>query len=214
MVPLKKKLNNHVHIRHTLQSWITINLCIYIYDICIYHMRVVSDIRVALDVGHVSLLLLLDMSAAFDTVDHDILIARLDKTFEVRQTPLQWFRTYLSGRSQTILSSSSCNAKQLIQLGVRQGSVLGPILFSLYVSDIAGIVAAHGLSSHQYADDTQIYSHCCPEGVPGLVCRVSTCFREIVSCHLIVYDSTLTKQRQYGLGLQPDAATLAPQHFN
>ena len=144
-------------------------------------LRVVSDIRVALDVGHVSLLLLLDMSAAFDTVDHDILIARLDKTFAVRQTPLQWFRTYLSGRSQTILSSSSCSAKQLIQSGVPQGSVLGPILFSLYVSDIAGIVAAHGLSSHQYADDTQIYGHCRPEGVPDLVCRVSTCFRDIVS---------------------------------
>ena len=144
-------------------------------------LRVVSDIRVALDVGHVSLLLLLDMSAAFDTVDHDILIARLYKTFAVRQTPLQLFRTYLSGRSQTILSSSSCSAKQLIQSGVPQGSVLGPILFSLYVSDIAGIVAAHGLSSHQYADDTQIYGHCRPEGVPDLVCRVSTCFREIVS---------------------------------
>ena len=58
-------------------------------------LRVVSDIRVALDVGHVSLLLLLDMSAAFDTVDHDILVARLDKTFAVHQTPLQWFSTYL-----------------------------------------------------------------------------------------------------------------------
>ena len=144
-------------------------------------LRVVSDIRVALDVGHVSLLLLLDMSAAFDTVDHDILIARMDKAFAVRQTPLQWFRTYLSGRSQTILSSSSCSAKQLIQSGVPQGSVLGSILFSLYVSDIAGIVATHGHSSHQYADDTQIYGHCRPEGVPDLVCRVSTCFREIVS---------------------------------
>ena len=63
-------------------------------------LRVVSDIRVALDVGHVSLLL--DMSAAFDTVDHDILIARLYKAFAVRQTPLQWFRTYLSGSSQTV----------------------------------------------------------------------------------------------------------------
>ena len=134
----------------------------------------------ALDVGHVSLFLLLDISAAFDTVDL-ILIARLDKTFAVRQTPLQWFRTYLSGKSQTILSSSSCSSKQLIQSGVPQGSVPGPILFSLYVSDIAGIVAAHGLSSHQYADDIQIYGHCCPEGIPGLVCRVSTCFREIVS---------------------------------
>ena len=77
-------------------------------------LRVVTDIRVALDVGHVSLLLL-DMSAAFDTADHDILIARLDKTFAVRQTPLQWFRTYLSGSSQMILSSSSRNFKQRIR---------------------------------------------------------------------------------------------------
>ena len=71
--------------------------------------------------------------------------------------------------------------EHIFQEEVKQYSVLGPILFSLYVSDIAGIVAAHGLSSHQYADDTQIYGHCRPEGVPGLVCRVSTCFREIVS---------------------------------
>ena len=94
-------------------------------------LRVVSDIRVALDVGHVSLLLLLDMSAAFNAVDHDILIARLDKRFAVRQTPLQWFRTYLSVRNQTILASSSCNVKQramLIQSSVLQGSGTNSLL--------------------------------------------------------------------------------------
>ena len=105
------------------------------------------------------------------------------------------------------------SAKQLIQSGVPQGSVLGPILFSLYVSDIAGIVAAHGLSSHQYADDTQIYGHCRPEGVPDLVCRVSTCFREIVS-----WTSSnrlrLNPDKTEAMVLQPDAVALAPRHFN
>ena len=105
------------------------------------------------------------------------------------------------------------SAKQLIQSGVPQGSVLGPILFSLYVSDIAGIVAAHGLSRHQYADDTQIYGHCRPEGVPDLVCRVSTCFREIVS-----WTSSnrlrLNPDKTEAMVLQPDAVALAPRHFN
>ena len=111
------------------------------------------------------------------TVDHDILIARLDKTFAVRQTPLQWFRTYLSGRSQTTLSSSSGNVKQRIQLGVPQGSVLGPILFSLMFQTLRVLLP----SMVSPATSTQIYGHCGLEGFPGFVCRMSTCFREIVS---------------------------------
>lgn len=85
------------------------------------------------------------------------------------------------GRSQTVLSSSSYNAKQYIQLGVPQGSVLGPILFSVYVTDIAGVVTAHGLFSHQYADDIQVYGHCNLERASAFVSRVSTCLKEVVS---------------------------------
>ena len=105
-------------------------------------LKVVSDIRGAVDLDSVSLLLLLlDMSAAFDTVDHGILINRFEKSFGVHQAALGWVRSYLTGRKQTILSTGGHDTvTEGISTGVRQGSVLGSILFSLYVTDIEQLV--------------------------------------------------------------------------
>ena len=134
----------------------------------------------ALDVGHVSLLLLLDMTAAsFDTVDHDILIARLDKTFPVRQTPLQWFRTNLSGRSHQYYlhphAMLNISFNQEVHRALYWDQFSSPSMFQTLRVSLPPMVPP-GTSMQMTPN-----GHCCPEDVPGLVCRMSTCFKEIVS---------------------------------
>ena len=74
--------------------------------------------------------------------------------------PLQWLNSYLVGRVQTIVINRSRLSAIKLSCGVPQGSVLGPILFALYTKDVSVIIKRHGLWSHCYADDTQIYFYC------------------------------------------------------
>ena len=94
-------------------------------------LRVVNDLLQASDSGHVSILSLLDLSAAFDTTDHDILINRLHITFGCSGTVLDWFTSYLSFLTQSVLVGHASTPSAL-KCGVPQGSVLGPLLFTLY----------------------------------------------------------------------------------
>ena len=92
---------------------------------------------------HVTLLVLLDLSAAFDTIDHCILLERLKSGFGIRGTALSWFASYLSNRSQQILIDGSLSMNFELSCGVPQGSCLGPLLFLLYASKIFHIVDKH-----------------------------------------------------------------------
>ena len=117
-------------------------------------VRVQNDILLAIDNRHCVMFLLLDLTAAFDTVDHEILLKRLNSKFSICGTALEWFRSYLTNRTQVVLidgrkSSSEC--------GVLQGSVLGPIFYLLYTAPLANILRFHDLQFHFYADDTQLY---------------------------------------------------------
>ena len=96
-------------------------------------LKVLSDIPLDIDAGDRSALVLLDLSAAFDTVDHDILVRRLETSYGLSGSVLQWFQTYLVGRRQYVRNGSS---PTLIVCGVPQGSVLGPILFLLYTATL------------------------------------------------------------------------------
>ena len=111
------------------------------------------------DVGQVTLLSLLGLSAAFDTVDHDILINRLRISFGVHGTALGWIDSFIRNRRQMINYNGQTMSSD-VEYGVPHGSVLGSILFLLYTDDVPNIVQQHGLSSHIYADDTQLYAHC------------------------------------------------------
>jgi exonuclease III len=109
------------------------------------------------DTGSSTLLVSLDLSAAFDTIDHKILIDRLHKTFGVSGTALSWIISYLSNRTQLVTLGKLSSSPQACESGVPQGSVLGPLLFTLYVSPMASLLSQLGVSQHQYADDTQLH---------------------------------------------------------
>ena len=94
-------------------------------------LRVLSDLLLNVDHGEVGALVLLDLSAAFDTVDHDILLRRLRTTYGLDGPVLKWFQSYLCGRSQYVHRSSSRSTSTKLFCGVPQESVLGPILFIL-----------------------------------------------------------------------------------
>ena len=93
-------------------------------------IRVVNDMLNAIDNGNLSLLTLLDLSAAFDTIEHSILLERLHTSFGIDGLPLKWVKSYLSNRHQKVEIDNNLSNVLPIMYGVHQGSVLGPLLFS------------------------------------------------------------------------------------
>ena len=127
----------------------------------------------ALDTSNLTLL---DLSAAFDTVDHASLLRRLSMSYGLDGAILSWFRSYLGGRTQFvrcgfISSTLSC--------GVPQGSVFGPIFFLLYTADLLGLIELHDLIPHLYANETQICGYSPPSNVLQLQERVSGCVDDV-----------------------------------
>ena len=112
-----------------------------------------------MDKQEVTLLVPLDLSAVFDTVDHNILINILESDFGICGDVLKWFRSYLTGRVQRVIvnQQSSKTFNLNLNYGVPQGSCLGPVLFLLYASRLFEVVNKHLPSVHGYADDTQLY---------------------------------------------------------
>jgi len=142
-------------------------------------LKVFSDLSKAVDDGNVCLIGLLDLSSAFDTVDHDILLSRLKLTFNVNGQALMWFKSYLSDRTQIVRISGCSSSTSKLRCGIPQGSILGPLLFVLYASPIEEIVKKHGLWGHCYADDTQIYFYCAPDQMTSLATSFTQCIAEL-----------------------------------
>lgn len=117
-------------------------------------LQVSDDIYRACDQGRNTCLILLDYSKAFDTLDHEVLFTKL-KFFGLGNESLNFLRGYLLGRSQRVLVGGTASDFLQIDRGVPQGSILSPLLFSVYTSDFGSFLRTCG--SHQYADDTQIY---------------------------------------------------------
>ena len=135
-------------------------------------LKVLSDVFRAIDQGNVALLALLDVSAAFDTVDHDILLQRLSTSFGVSGVAHDWFRSFITGRQQSVRLGSSRSSSVPVRSGVPQGSVLGPILYVLYTADVMQLVESLQASVHLYADDTQLYGFCRPAASAALAQRI------------------------------------------
>ena len=120
-------------------------------------VRVTNDLLCAVDKQQAVILVLLDLPAAFDTVDNDILLQRLHREICVCWVPLQWFESYLTGHKQAITINMASSSDCHLIYGVPQGSVLGLILFTCYTKPLGAIVRKRGLGLHMYADDAQLY---------------------------------------------------------
>ena len=144
-------------------------------------IKVHSDIASALDEGSVCALLMLDTSAAFDTIDHQILLKRLECTFGIAGRALAWLRSYMTERYQCVVVGDSASSKRSLAFGVPQGSVLGPKLYCMYTAPIADIIKQHELSCHVYADDTQLYFKMDPsfEDMSHGITKLEACVSDI-----------------------------------
>ena len=102
-------------------------------------------------------MLLLDFSAAYDTVDHRLLLDLLNSRYGVRNGALAWLKSFLENRRQIVQLQSVASGEIVIQHGVPQGGILSPQLFQVYIRPLYDIIRAHGVLYHGYADDSQIY---------------------------------------------------------
>ena len=109
-----------------------------------------------MDDGRVTALTLLDLSAAFDTIDHTILLRRLCNWFGASGKVLDWCKSYLTGRSLRIKLGNCLSSRCDLSFGVPQGSVLGPLLYTLYTTPLSSLVSGHAIPHHLHADDSQL----------------------------------------------------------
>ena len=117
-------------------------------------LRVVNDILSNMNKQHVSILVLLDLSAAFDTVDHAILLRRLETSFGITDAALAWFSSYLSGRSQCVWVNGETSDCYPLPFG---SSGFVPLLFSAYASKLFEVIKLYLPNAHAFADDTQLH---------------------------------------------------------
>ena len=127
----------------------------------------------------ISVLVLLDLSAAFDTIDHTILIERLNTTFGFDGIVLQWFKSYLSDRTQSVFINNVTSKPQKLSFGVPQGSVLGPLLYTLYTTPLGDLIKTHNVNYHMYADDTQLYLSIEPPNISVLINNLEKCISDV-----------------------------------
>jgi hypothetical protein len=141
--------------------------------------RVCSDLFTRLDDGDSSTMAFLDLSAAFDTVDKQILLRRLSTSFGIHGSALEWLDSYLDNRTEFVLFNGMQSPVRTVRYGVPQGSVLGPLLFVLYTADLQHIARQHGIMSHYYADDSQLYVFSKPTEAGSAESQLLICLNDI-----------------------------------
>ena len=152
---LVNQLNTHINTLNTSNQYQSV--CRKFHSTKTAQMKIHSDILASMDAGRVTALTLLDLSAAFDTIDHIILLSRLDYWFGAIGKALNCFKSYLNGRCQRIEIGDCLSSKAYLKFGVPWGSVLGPLLFTLYTTPSSSMIFEHAIPHHLYADNSQLY---------------------------------------------------------
>ena len=143
--------------------------------------NIFNDIERCLNSGENVVLLLLDSSAAFDTVDHVILVRKLETEYGIKDKALGLIQSYLEQRYFTTQINETEGSPRSLDHGVPQGSLLGPLFYALYTRDIEKIVLGHGFMLHIYADDIQIYCAFKDDEIDVMKCKVQRCLQDIES---------------------------------
>ena len=118
--------------------------------------KIVNDLLLSCDIKIPTLVMLLDLSAAFDTVDQQKLLDILRNQFGIRGAALRWFKSFLFGRTQKVMINGEYSDPLPLEFGVAQGSILGPKLFNLYIQSFSPQMQATGVEVEGYADDHQL----------------------------------------------------------
>ena len=142
-------------------------------------LRVQNDILSALGQRQEAILVLLDFSAAFDTIDHDVLLNRLSTRCGVKGTALKWIASYMANRTQSVIVGDVQSDPHPLAFGVPQGSVAGPLLFTLYSAPLQDIIESHGIKCIFYADDSQLYLVFNPEDRDRALQKLEACIADI-----------------------------------
>lgn len=142
-------------------------------------LKLHNDINLNNDRGMVTALVLLDLSAAFDTIDHTTLLRLLKLNFGIQGTAWEWFLSYLTHRTQMVKINEHCSNTVDLMYGVPQGSVLGPILFTLYTSPLSDLIRKNNIKHLLYADDTQLYINLDANNVDKQLLSLKNCIENI-----------------------------------
>ncbi|TKS64906.1 N-lysine methyltransferase KMT5A [Collichthys lucidus] len=164
-------------------------------------LSVTEALKTAKTRGQSSVPILLDLSAAFDTVNHDILLTTL-ANMGITGSAHSWLESYLAGRSFNVSWQGHLSSTHTLSTGVLQGSMLGPLLFAIYTTSLSHVIRSHGFSYHCYADDTQLYLSFQPDDTT-VSARISACLFDLL---------TWMKDHHLQLNLSKNELLVIPAH--
>ena len=132
-------------------------------------LKVAIDLFLSPNKGNISALTLLDFSSAFDAIHHPIIEHRLHADFGLTDAVTQWFSSYLTDRTHYVSLSNHCSAFATVHAGVPQGSVLGPMLFTMYTKPLSAVIDSHSIIHHSFADGLQLQMSTPPDRISELL---------------------------------------------
>ena len=159
-------------------------------------LKVVNDHFISLNKGNISVIALFDISSALDTIDHPILVHRLHTDFGFTDTVLQCFSSYLTDRTNYVSIPNHCSAFAPVHSDVPQGSVLGPILLTLYIKPLSAIIDSHSIIHHSFADDLQLQMSDPPDEISELLHFMQLCICDVkawVTAYMIKLNENKTE---------------------